>query len=90
MPSKLASLASVFDTKGGKKLHYPGFLTSHGTGVRTGPHYPGHLTSGGMGFNGDAKLTRFARLVLRHKGGKIPHYPWSLTSDGEGLSTGPH
>ena len=64
MPSKLASLASVSDTKGEKIPHYSGFLTSDGIGVSTEPHYPGFLTPGGIGFSGDAKLTRFARLGL--------------------------
>ena len=64
MRSKLASLALVFDTKGGKNPHYSGFLTSDGIGVSARPHYPGHLISAGIAFSGAAELTRFDRLGL--------------------------
>ena len=49
MPSKLASLASVSDTKGEKIPHYSGFLTTEWIGVSAGPHYPGYLTYFGKG-----------------------------------------
>ena len=50
MPSKLASLASVYDAKGGGEIpHYSGSPTSDGIGVSAGPHYPGYLTYFGKG-----------------------------------------
>ena len=63
MRSKLASLALVFDTKGGGNPHYSGFLTSDRIGVSARPHYPGRLISAGIVFSGDAKLIRFARRL---------------------------
>ena len=55
MRSKLASLALVFDAKGGKNPHYSGFLTSDGIGVSARPHYPGQLISAGIAFSGAAE-----------------------------------
>ena len=57
MPSKLASLASVYDAKGGGKIpHYSGNLTPGGIAPCAGPHYPGSLIAGSLLRSGFASV----------------------------------